>query len=87
MSNPRPLYTEALAALQAAHDACFNHPGRDVLGMSHGPFSGVNVALGIVARLEEENLSLKRRIERNRRQHGEDRSEAPDRLRGLQRIA
>ena len=50
--NPRPYYDRAYKALQAAHDACFNHPERNVLGMSHGPFSGVNEALGIIAELE-----------------------------------
>lgn len=48
----RTHYKKALDALQAAHDACFKAPDRDVLGMSHGPFSGVNVALGIVDDLE-----------------------------------
>lgn len=55
----RPYYDKALAALQAAHDACYGHPSRDVLGMSHGPFSGVNVALGIVAELEDQNARLR----------------------------
>ncbi len=55
----RPYYGRALIALQAAHDACFNHPGRDVLGMSYGPFSGVNEALGIVDELEAENKRLR----------------------------
>ena len=55
----RPFYNKALKALQAAHDACFKHPVRDVLGMSHGPFSGVNEALGIVAILEAENARLR----------------------------
>lgn len=54
-----PLYDRALDALRAAHKACFEHEGRDVLGMSHGPFSGVNVALGIVAQLEDENKILR----------------------------
>jgi hypothetical protein len=58
----RPMYDRALKALQAAHDACFKHPERDVLGMSHGPFSGVNEALGIVSMLEEENKSLRSRL-------------------------
>lgn len=58
----RPHYTKAWAALADAHKACFDHPGRDVLGMSHGPFSGVNVALGIVAELEDENKRLKAAI-------------------------
>lgn len=58
----RPQYQAALVALQQAHDACFQHPERDVLGMSHGPFSGVNVALGIVTLLEEENQQLKKML-------------------------
>ena len=48
-----PYYDRASKALDAAHKACFNHPERDVLGMSHGPFSGVNEALEIIAELEE----------------------------------
>ena len=60
--TPRPLYRRASEALDAAHKACFNHPGRDVLGMSHGPFSGVNVALGIVSGLEHENAVLRTRL-------------------------
>lgn len=59
-----PQYQAALAALQQAHDACFKHPERDVLGMSHGPFSGVNVVLGIVTLLEEENQQLKKMLAR-----------------------
>lgn len=55
----RPHYDRAWKALQAAHDACFKHPERDVLGMSHGPFSGVNEVLGIVSMLEEENKRLR----------------------------
>ena len=54
-----PNYAKALEALQAAHDACFRDKSRDVLGMSHGPFSGVNVALGIIVRLEAENKRLR----------------------------
>lgn len=53
MTQERLYYNQILKALQQAFDACYNHPGRDVLGMSHGPFSGVNVALGIVADLEK----------------------------------
>ena len=49
----------ASKALQAAHDACYKHPERDVLGMSHGAFSGVNKALGIISLLEHENKELK----------------------------
>jgi hypothetical protein len=60
-----PLYDRASKALDEAHRACFNHPDRDVLGMSHGPFSGVNVALGIIAQLERENIALKAKTESN----------------------
>ena len=42
------------------HDACLKHPERDVLGMSHGPFSGANEALGIIAQLEDENDRLRK---------------------------
>ena len=55
----RPLYTKALNALNTAHEACFRNPERGVLGMSSGPFSGVNEALGIIRLLEEENQKLK----------------------------
>ena len=67
-----PNYAKALEALQAAHDACFRDERRDVLGMSHGPFSGVNVALGIIVRLEAENKRLRQIIqvyERNSARH------------------
>jgi len=57
----RALYKKALDALNEAHKACFNHPDRPLLGMSHGPFSGVNVALGIIARLEDENDLLRQK--------------------------
>jgi hypothetical protein len=59
MASRRPYYEKALAALHGAHDACFKHPERDVLGMSNGPFSGVNVALEIVDMLESENRRLR----------------------------
>lgn len=62
VESERPLYARALAALQAAHDACYRHPERPVLGMSHGPFSGVNEALGIVSILEKENAVLRARV-------------------------
>lgn len=55
----RPYYDKALKALQEAHDACYKHKDRDLLGMSTGPFSGVNEALGIITILEEENYNLK----------------------------
>lgn len=48
----RPYYERAWKALRAAHEACFRHPDRGALGMSHGPFAGVNEALGIVDELE-----------------------------------
>lgn len=54
-----PLYDQAKEALEAAHRACLTHPGRDILGMSHVPFSGVNVALGIISQLENQNRRLK----------------------------
>jgi hypothetical protein len=57
-----PLYDQALKVLGAAHEACFNHPDRDVLGMSYGPFSGVNEALGIISQLETENRILRARL-------------------------
>lgn len=54
-----PRYNEAREALKAAHEACFAHPDRGPIGMSAGPFSGVNVALGIIAELEDENRELR----------------------------
>lgn len=59
-----PRYDRALAALQSAHEACFKHPERDLLGMNSGPFSGVNEALGIITLLESENGELRREIKR-----------------------
>lgn len=55
----RPQYSKAYQALESAHQACFDHPDRGPLGMSHGPFSGVNVALGVVSELEREITELK----------------------------
>lgn len=49
--NGDDLADRAKAALEAAHRACFKHPDRPLLGMSHGPFSGVNEALSIIAQL------------------------------------
>lgn len=66
MSTARPYYDRALKALQAAHDACFKAPDRDVLGMSHGPFSGVNEALGIITDLEAENVRLRALMDADR---------------------
>lgn len=57
-ANPRKYYNKASAALNAAHLACFDHPDRPALGMSHGPFSGVNEALGIVSLLETQNNTI-----------------------------
>jgi hypothetical protein len=48
----RDYYRRASEALDAAYKACFNHPDRPPLGMSHGPFSGVNEVLGMVSELE-----------------------------------
>lgn len=67
--DQRPYYDKALKALKTAREACFKHPDRDLLGMSHGPFSGVNEALGIVSQLEtvlfwqnKELLKLRKQI-------------------------
>lgn len=54
----RPVHERSEAArrardlLQAAHDACFKAPHRDILGMSSGPFSGVNEVLGLIAGMD-----------------------------------
>ncbi len=57
MANDRPYYDKALAALTAAHKACYeawdSDPKRNPLGMSFGPFAGVNIALGIIDELEQ----------------------------------
>ena len=59
----RPYYDRALAALTAVHDACFNSRRRKgALSMSHGSFSGVNEALGIIDLLERENQRLRHLI-------------------------
>lgn len=58
MTKERPLYNKALKALQAAHDACMKNKDT-VLGMSTGPFSGVNEALEIIAELEEKVMVAK----------------------------
>lgn len=47
-----PVFCAVREALDKAHTACFKHPARDVLGMSSGPFSGVNYTLGAVMSLE-----------------------------------
>lgn len=54
----RHYYEKASKALNEAHLACFRHPERPLLGMSHGPFSGVNEALGIIATLDQLRLDL-----------------------------
>lgn len=64
MKAERPLYNRAMAALEAAHKACFKHADRPLLGMSHGPFSGVNEVLGIVAELERENVKLTKKTQK-----------------------
>lgn len=58
-----PFYNKAWEALEAAHKACMDHPNREpVLGMSNGPFSGVNKALGIISELEDENKYLRKMV-------------------------
>jgi hypothetical protein len=57
------LVAKARDALDAAHKACFNHPDRGPVGMSHGPFSGVNFALGVLATAGEANKALLTRAE------------------------
>lgn len=52
----------ARAALEEAHKACFNHPDRRPMGMSHGPFSGVNFALGALASVGTQNSAQKATI-------------------------
>lgn len=66
-----PKYRLALEALQAAHDACFKDQTRDVLGMSHGPFSGVNRVLGLVSEMElhEKQLEEKYKLAVRRIEH------------------
>ena len=51
-------YDQALDWLRAAHQACFKAPDRDVLGMSSGPFSGVNATLGLVMEMENRIAGL-----------------------------
>lgn len=58
----RPYYDRASKALDAAHKACFDHPDRGPIGMSHGPFSGVNEVLGIVLMLEKDNQKLRQHL-------------------------
>lgn len=48
----RPFYDYALLKLQTAHSAVFGQLDRPTLGMSRGPFSGVNDVLGLVVRME-----------------------------------
>lgn len=50
--NERPYYDQAVNFLSKAHKACLGHEDRDVLGMSQGPFAGVNEALSLVLTLE-----------------------------------
>lgn len=51
MERPGPIYDKVLAALTAAHEACFKANSAP-LGMTHGPFSGVNRTLGAVNQME-----------------------------------
>lgn len=50
--DDRVIYQCTARALEAAHKACLHHPRRPLSGMSDGPFSGVNKALGTVNILE-----------------------------------
>lgn len=61
---PGPEYRRAAKALETAHNACFKHPDRDVLGMSHGPFSGVNEALRIILKLEADLKECRSQLDR-----------------------
>jgi hypothetical protein len=47
--------------LQDAHAACFK-ANTAVLGMSNGPFSGVNEVLGIIAEMDDEIQLQRERI-------------------------
>ncbi len=60
--DDRPMYNAACRALKSAHEACFKHPDRGALGMSYGPFSGVNEALRIVDQLERRVKELERLV-------------------------
>ena len=55
---------EVSVLLHAAHKACFEAPDRDVLGMSYGPFSGVNKTLGIVMVMEDRIAELEALLRR-----------------------
>jgi len=79
--NDRKHYQEVLEALQGAHRACFHHQERDALGMSNGPFSGVNKALEIVARLEQENFDLRASLKMAAIMHRHDLIEFASKLR------
>lgn len=46
-----PIYIQCSKALDEAHKACFKN-NDSVLGMSHGPFSGVNFVLGKIFLME-----------------------------------
>jgi hypothetical protein len=61
-----PVFCAVREALDKAHTACFKHPDRDVLGMSSGPFSGVNYALGAVMNLEASLTAAQEENERLR---------------------
>jgi hypothetical protein len=62
MNSSRPYYNKALKALNEAHKACYKcwekDTDRNPVGMSHGPFSGVNEVLGIVSQLESDLRQL-----------------------------
>lgn len=57
-NSAQDVYNYAKGRLEAAHKACFENEKRPVLGMSHGPFSGVNDVLALVKLLAEENFRL-----------------------------
>lgn len=56
------MYWKAYEALKEAHDVVYkaycSDPDAHTLGISHGEFSGVNVALGIIRTLEDELIEL-----------------------------
>lgn len=57
-----PIHKAVREALSAAHDALYKDKTRDVLGMSNGPFSGVNYTLGAVMEMESRIAELEKRL-------------------------
>lgn len=75
--DERPYYDKALKALAEAHQALFKYLEKDVLAMSHGPFSGVNEALSLVLSLElltvqQDEMIKELRIELNKQKQKEN---------------